>query len=133
MKYLVPENKLFGVIYTFIDNELKDEGLIYQDAFDYDKEEWTDKMKWFYLTKYQNENVFMEYISKEWFERPECKQRFRDMYLKKAPILQLMGILDSELINKLKGFFGDLWEEPFKKWFKKNYPQFPVKTFKLTP
>ena len=35
--------------------------------------------------------------------------------------------METEYIDKLNGYFGDMWHEPFKNWFMKNF-DLPVKT-----
>lgn len=128
MNYLIPESKLFGFIYKFIDKEIKEEGLVVYNGFDYDAQEYTDLIKWFYFEKNDGDVVFMEYVTKEWYERPDVLGFVKSKWMDSAPILEFRGD-DVDFINKMEGFFGDFWKKPFKQWFRDNYPEYPVKTF----
>lgn len=121
MKYIITESKLDGAITNYLDSmfDVKnikvihpvedddEDGNLYQDF---------DRAVFYVGENYFDGEEYFRWYGKHYFEK---NKNMSD----KVPVVDL----ESEYYNRLDGYFGDLWEEPFKKWFTKNF-NFPVKS-----
>ena len=70
----------------------------------------------FYLGDYDEDEYIFKWYDAEYFNAgTEIRKR--------CPLVHL----DEQYSTSLNGFFGDMWIEPFKKWFTSNF-DLPVKT-----
>lgn len=120
MKYKITESRLEETITNYLD-KLFDVSNInwthpYDTLDDETGEEGEDENRVeFYLGDYGDETCFMWYGC-EYFAPSSDTQD-------KCPIVVVEYTPD----RTLQACFGDLWKEPFKKWFVKNF-DLPVKT-----
>jgi len=121
MKYIITESKLEESILYYI-NELFDVNNINSThPLEYDEEtgeEWDDNNRvTFYIGDYNGdeEGCFYWYAC-EYFTPHSTASR-------NCPIVTV----ENEYKNQLDGYFGSMWHEPFKKWFKEHF-ELPVKT-----
>lgn len=121
MKYIITESKLDETITNYL-NELFDvDDISWTNPIEYDDEtgeEWDDENRViFYIGDYDGEDEGCFY----WYDcdyfYPESSAR--DI----CPTVNL----EYQYENQLNGYFGDMWHEPFKKWFT-QYFKLPVKT-----
>jgi len=128
MKYILPEGKLFDTIYKFIDGEFEDDNLDWDYDIDPDTNEPEKNIINFYGQQYINGNQdewTFQYVKKEYYEGMSDEQ-FKFKWIDKAPLLDL---LHRDFSSKMDALFGTFWRPVFEKWFEKNYPEFPVKTY----
>lgn len=121
MKYLITESKLEESILYYI-NELFDVNDInWTNALEQDDEyskEWEDKNQVvFYIGDYNGEDEGCFYWYACDYFNPNSPAR------EKCPTVSV----EIKYEKQLNGYFGDLWKEPFKKWFKEHF-ELPVKT-----
>ena len=121
MKYLITESKLEESILYYI-NELFDVNNIHwTNPFGHDDEtdeEWEDENRVvFYVGDYTGEDEGCFY----WYA---C-----DYFNPNSPASEICPMVSVEVQyeKQLNAYFGDLWKEPFKKWFKEHF-ELPVKT-----
>jgi hypothetical protein len=121
MKYLITESKLEESILYYI-NELFDVNNIHwTNPFGHDDEtdeEWEDENRVvFYVGDYTGEDEGCFY----WYA---C-----DYFNPNSPASKICPMVSVEVQyeRQLNAYFGDLWKEPFKKWFKEHF-ELPVKT-----
>lgn len=121
MKYIITESKLDETITNYL-NELFDvDNLNWTNPIVYDDEtgeEWDDVNRViFYIGDYEGEDDGYFY----WYE---C-----DFFYPFSPGSEKcpMVNLETKYINQLNGYFGDMWKEPFKRWFTDNFG-LPVNT-----
>ena len=133
MKYIITEEqneRIFDVIYNFINDMLTEDNITYQHGYIYDTDEKDENILDFYGDKYinnQQDDWYFEYIKKEYYESlGEGDLNDKKRWLDKSPILE---VLDRDFKLKLDAFFSFLWKPIFEQWFKDKYPHLPVKTF----
>ena len=121
MKYVITESKLEESILYYI-NELFDVNNIHwTNPFGHDDEtdeEWEDENRVvFYIGDYTGEDEGCFY----WYA---C-----DYFNPNSPASKICPMVSVEVQyeRQLNAYFGDLWKEPFKKWFKEHF-ELPVKT-----
>ena len=119
MKYLITESKLENTITNYL-NELFDIDNINMTHPIEDNEvtdDWSEDENrvLFYIGDYDNDNTCFRWYGKMYFDNLFLRER--------APLVYI----EHEYTEKLNGYFGNLWHEPFKKWFKHNF-NFPIKT-----
>ena len=120
MKYIIAESRLEENILYYI-NEIFDVNDIHStNPLEWDEEtgeEWEDENRVvFYIGDYNGEDEGCFY----WYD---CKYFIRDSPAsKKCPLVSV----EIEYKKQLDGYFGDMWHEPFKKWFKEHF-ELPVK------
>ena len=122
MKYIITESKLDETITNYIDELFDIDNIHYINPLEYDDEtgeEWDDNNRVvFYIGDYEGEDdgcfywYACDYFDPNWSPASE-----------KCPMVNI----ETVYINKLNGYFGDMWKEPFKKWFKYHF-DLPVKT-----
>lgn len=119
MKYIITESKLDDTIYNYIDKLFNIEDIHWTNPTVYDDwDEWDDTNRVvFYVGDYlgEDDGCFYWYDC-EYFDPGSPASE-------KCPMINM----ETEYENKLSGYFGDLWHEPFKKWFTHNF-DLPVKT-----
>ena len=105
MKILIKENKLYDMIYNFIDNEINFEDLNWSSPTVYDPED----------------DFLFDYFSPEYFDDSPGSKPFKE----KSPILE---VRDEDFHLNLLNLFGDdLWRKPLKEWFEDKF-NLPVNT-----
>jgi hypothetical protein len=121
MKYIITESKLEGTIINYLDELFDIQDLHWTHPYDYDDEtgeEGEDENRIeFYIGDYEgtDEGCFRYY--------------FCDYFNQGSPARDICPIisLESQYTETLNSYFGDMWQEPFKKWIKLNF-DLPVKT-----
>ena len=121
MKYIITESKLENLIIEYIDkifdvNDIHSTNPLEDD--DETGEEWEDENRVvFYIGDYNGEDEGCFY----WYA---C-----DYFNPNSPASEIcpMVSVDVQYEKQLNASFGDLWKEPFKKWFKEHF-ELPVKT-----
>lgn len=128
MKYILTNKQLFNSIYNFINDELYDDDLTWEYEWDSDAMQREMNVINFYGAKYisnEQDEVTFTYIKKEYYESKEGTP-LAEKWIDKSPLLEF---IDYEFRNKMNSIFGEYWRPVFEKWFERNYPEFPVKTF----
>jgi hypothetical protein len=121
MKYLITESKLEESILYYIDKLFDITDINWTHPLDYDLEtgeEWDDDNRVvFYIGDYEGEDEGCFY----WYS---C-----DYFNPNSPASEKCPMVSVEVQyeKQLNAYFGDLWKEPFKKWFKEHF-ELPVKT-----
>ena len=121
MKYIIAESKLDKVIINYLDELFEVDNINSINPYEYDDEtgeEYDDDSRVeFYIGDYEDgdNDIFKWYDSEYFDEGSEPKKR--------CPLVVIEHPYDDTLI----GYFGDKWEEPFKRWFYDNF-DLPVKT-----
>lgn len=116
---VIQESKLDNQITHYIDElfDVNDINWTYRVEYDDDGYEYEDSNQIeFYVGDYQGEDEGCFYWYGCDYFNPNSKAR------------DLCPLVNLEVIYKkqLNGYFGDLWHEPFKKWFEKHF-DLPVK------
>jgi hypothetical protein len=115
MKYVITESKLEGTIMNYLDELFDIDDLHWTHPYDYDdetEEEGEDENRIeFYIGDYEgtDEGCFRYY--------------FCDYFNQGSPARDICPIisLESQYTETLNSYFGDMWQEPFKKWIKLNF------------
>ena len=115
MKYLITKSKLEGTIMNYLDELFDIQDLHWTHPYDYDDEtgeEGEDENRIeFYIGDYEgtDEGCFRYY--------------FCDYFNQGSPARDICPIisLESQYTETLNSYFGDMWQEPFKKWIKLNF------------
>lgn len=124
MRYSITESRLEGVIEEYLDKMFDVKNINWSHPWGYnehgeeDDEEGEDENRiQFYIGDYEDgdNNCFKwyacDYFTPESYARDHC------------PTV----IVESPYDRILNGYFGDIWHEPFAKWFTKNF-DLPIKT-----
>ena len=121
MKYVIKESRLEETITNYL-NELFDvDNINYHYPYEYDDEtgeEGEDENRVnFFIGDYDDgdNDCFKWYDCEYFYEDSEPRNR--------CPLV----VIDHPYDDTLSGYFGDKWEEPFKKWFTENF-DLPIKT-----
>ena len=128
MKYIVPETKLYNAIYKFIDDKYSSKEIdwvygVGEDEYGYvdiDKED--ENLLIFYEGDWQGEDdtdVLFWYYSKEYYEGDPNSE----VWTEDAPILSV----EYRDYWNLDSLFGEYWKEPMKQWFENKF-NLPVTT-----
>lgn len=122
MKYIISENRVNDFIIKYLEKTYG--GLRQELAWDDNIEEVTDCAIEFSYQDDEDEDgeIVFRLYDKCWWNI-SSSEAAREMY-NKSPILRFE--YESEF-DTLNSYFGDLWKEPFKKWFKEYYG-FNIKT-----
>jgi hypothetical protein len=121
MKYIITESRLEEHILHYINKLFDVNDINWTNPIEDDDEtgeEWEDDNRVvFYVGDYEGEDGGCFY----WYA---C-----DYFNPNSPASKNCPMVSVELEYKkqLDGYFGDLWHEPFKKWFKEHF-ELPVKT-----
>ena len=124
MKYIITESRLESAIMEYLNKTFPLDNVYFTNPTEYDYETGEnyddDTRVEFYLGDYENEDTIFRWYDCEYFyENSDPRER--------CPIVTVEHPYD----NTLDGFFGNRWEEPFKKWFTKNF-DLPIKTVEST-
>ena len=124
MKYIITESRLESAIMEYLNKTFPLDNVYFTNPTEYDYETGEnyddDTRVEFYLGDYENEDTIFRWYDCEYFyENSDPRER--------CPIVTVEHPYD----NTLDGFFGNRWEEPFKKWFTENF-DLPVKTVEST-
>jgi hypothetical protein len=127
MKYIITENKLNQVIISYIDNVYGNkkihmakginDGVEIDGTYDFFTDDYYEGFDEDYLFLWTGPEHY-ENIS---FADSERKQKL----ISESPILEITKTGNSK--GRLNELFGDMWHEPFKKWFTNKFG-LPVKT-----
>ena len=132
MKYKINSSqqaRMFNVIYDYINDLMPEEFRVeYSDPDEdgdlYHGDKPTNKTS--VISVYQNDGgydlIFRIYLPNYWNKGVEL--------IEKSPIISFYKPYSRELND----MFGTLWHEPFKMWFKHNFPELSdidIKTFNL--
>ena len=126
MKYIIPETKLYNAIYKFIDNKYssKEINWIYGTGYDpYEDENFDDEnFRIFYEGEWDGEDytdILFWYYSKEYYE----DDLNSEVWMEDAPILSV----SADDYWNMDSLFGEYWKEPMKQWFEDKF-NLPVTT-----
>lgn len=120
MKYIITESRLEENILYYINEIFDVTDINWTHPLEYDDEtgeesDDTSRMI-FYIGDYgEEERCFYWYACHYYNPKSPAS--------KKCPIVSV----EVQYEKQLDGYFGDLWKEPFKKWFKEHF-ELPVKT-----
>ena len=125
MKYIIKESKLNSAIYEYIDQ-------LFHNGYDIRMEEAEDEdgdpIEYAYDFVQDNGGYgfLFTWTGKEYYEKEgrENVTTFGKRWIDYAPVVE---ISEDEIIDQLKGMFGDMWVPIFKKWFTNTF-SLPVKT-----
>lgn len=125
MKYIITENKIFNIIYDYIDGYYDADKIDFFNHQVYDEDEEEDienphLIEFFnpeYDGDYDKNGMLFVYIVKEYYKDEPSNQSF----INQTPILI---VNDYEMLESI---FGEHWKVPFKKWFENKF-KLPVKT-----
>ena len=115
MKYLITESKLEGTIMNYLDELFDIDDLHWTHPYDYDdetEEEGEDENRIeFYIGDYEgtDEGCFRYYFC-DYFNQGSSAKDI-------CPIISL----ESQYTETLNSYFGEMWQDPFKKWIKLNF------------
>lgn len=121
MRYIITESRLEENILHYINQLFDVNDINWTNPIEDDDEtgeEWEDDNRVvFYVGDYEGDDGGCFY----WYA---C-----DYFNPNSPASKNCPMVSVELEYKkqLDGYFGDLWHEPFKKWFKEHF-ELPVKT-----
>ena len=120
MKYIITESRLEGAITEYLNQifPLDDVNYTHPTEYDYENDENydDDTIVEFFLGEDPVEDSIFRWYDCEYFDEGSEPK-------KHCPLVMIDHPYDDRLI----GYFGDRWEEPFKKWFTENF-DLPVKT-----
>jgi hypothetical protein len=127
MKIVITENKVFDVIYNYLDKTFDSNEINWVYGLDDTEDEYSEPEEnknfliffngdWEGLE--DSDNVFY-YLDVEYYSDEPSSKPFKD----DAPILNVTG----EYSEHLNTMFGNHWKGPMKKWFQDNF-NLPVKT-----
>ena len=125
MKYIIKESKLNSAIYEYIDQLFHNGYNIRMEAAE---DEDGDPIEYAYDFIQENGGFgfLFTWTGKEYYEKEgnENVTSFGKRWIDYAPVVE---ISEDEIIDQLKGMFGDMWVPIFKKWFTDTF-SLPVKT-----
>jgi len=120
MKYIISESKLEKTITNYLDLLFDVDNIHYTVPYEYNDEtgeEGDDLTRMeFYIGDYENDDTCFRWYDCEYFSPGSY---VRDI----CPTVTV----EYKYENILNGYFGDMWKEPFRKWFIHNFDE-PVKT-----
>ena len=120
MRYIITESKLDQIITDYLNDLFSLDNVHHTNPTEYDDETGEnyddDTRVEFYLGDYENEDTIFKWYDCEYFYPDSQAQTI-------CPTVVVEHPYDDRLI----AYFGDKWEEPFKKWFTENF-DLPVKT-----
>lgn len=120
MKYVITESKLEETITNYLYELFDVNDINSTNPLEYDddtEEEWEDENRIeFYIGDYGDEDTCFRWYDCNYFDEGSYARTI-------CPTVSL----EYEYENVLNGYFGDMWKEPFRKWFIENF-ELPVKT-----
>jgi hypothetical protein len=124
MKYIITESKLNSAIYEFIDksfaakdgdttiftlNSLDDFGKEIEGAYDFVNKDYYS---------FEGGDYLFSWTAAEYYEflaLTHITQREKEKFTNLSPIIEFF---ETDKLNQLNGYFGDVWKPVFKQWFK---------------
>jgi hypothetical protein len=128
MKVLITENKLFDLIYSYIDGDFDKDNISWvygmDDGEDGDLVDYKENKNFliFFNGDWEGEedsDVIFYYLDVEYYSDEPSSQSWKQ----KSPILEV----SREYGDLLDSMFGGRWKEPMKIWFEDKF-KLPVKT-----
>jgi hypothetical protein len=128
MKIVITENKVFDLIYNYLDKTFDSNEIDWVYGMGEDENGYPDEyiknknLTIFYKGDWYGEedtDIIFHYLEEEYYGDEPSGKPFRD----KTPILDVMN----EYSEHLDTMFGNHWKGPMKKWFQDNF-NLPVKT-----
>jgi hypothetical protein len=120
MRYVITESKLDEAITDYLDEMFDVDNIHHTSPLEYDDEtgeEWEDENRIeFYVGDYGDLDTCFEWYDCYYFIEGSYGRKICPMVRVENPYLQ-----------SLNGYFGNLWHEPFKRWFSFHFDK-PVKT-----
>lgn len=121
MKYLITEEKLKSVITNYLDEIFPFEEINWHHPYDYNDEtgeegEDEDRIEFYIGDFHEGDGTCFRWYDCDYFNSGSPAQDI-------CPTVAL----EYEYSKVLNGYFGETWEEPFRKWFIEKF-DLPVKT-----
>jgi hypothetical protein len=122
MKYIITESRLDQVVTEYLNEIFPLDNVNYLNPIEYNHDT---------REEYEDENRVEFYLGEEYedgettiFKWYDCKYFYPD-----SPAQNICPkvVVEHPYDDTLIAYFGDKWEEPFKKWFTENF-NLPVKT-----
>ena len=125
MKYLITESKLNSAIYEYIDQLFHNGYNIRMEAAE-DEDGNPIEYAYDFIQENGGFGFLFTWTGKEYYETEgrETVTSFGKKWIDYAPVIE---IAEDEIINQLKGMFGEMWVPIFKQWFTDTF-SLPVKT-----
>ena len=120
MKYLITESKLEETIMNYFDELFDIQDLNWTHPYEYDDEAGEEG---------DDENR-IEFYKGDYSDMDTCFRYYKCGYFNaSSPSQEICPEVSAEhpYSATLTGYFGNMWQEPFKKWIKINF-DLPVKT-----
>ena len=121
MKYIITESKLEETIMNYLDGLFDIQNLNWTHPYDYDDETGEEG---------EDENRIEFYIGDYEGDEEGCFRWYDcDYFNEGSPAQDICPTItiETQYIDVLNGYFGDMWQEPFKKWIQLHF-DIPVKT-----
>jgi hypothetical protein len=122
MKYIIAESRLENIVIEYLNGMFDVNNINSMNPYEYDNEtgeEYDDDTRVeFYLGDHENGMIVDIF---KWYD---CMYFYHDS---SAQDICPTVVIEHPYDDKLIAYFGDKWEEPFKKWFTENF-DLPVKT-----
>ena len=119
MKYIITESKLEETIMNYFDELFDIHNIHWSHPYEYDDEtgeEGDDKNRILFYSEGDEDGERFRWYGCEYFS-----------YGSPAKDICPTVSVEYPYVNSLNGYFGDMWQEPFKKWVKLHF-DLPVKT-----
>jgi hypothetical protein len=120
MKYIISESRLDETITNYLDGLFNVDNIYSTYPYEYDDEtgeEGDDETRIeFYIGDYENDDTCFRYYDCGYFKPGSYASKL-------CPSINV----EYQYETILNGYFGDKWQEPFRKWFIKNF-DLPLKT-----
>jgi hypothetical protein len=125
MKYIIKESKLNSAIYEYIDQLFHNGYNIRMEAAE-DEDGSPIEYAYDFIQENGGFGFLFTWTGKEYYEKEgnENITSFGKRWIDYAPVVE---ISEDEIIDQLKGMFGELWVPIFKQWFTDTF-SLPVKT-----
>jgi len=121
MKYIITESRLEDTIMNYLDELFDIQNLNWTHPYDYDDETGEEG---------EDENRIEFYIGDYEGDEEGCFRWYDcDYFNEGSPAQDICPTItiENEYVNALNGYFGEMWQEPFKKWIELHF-ELPVKT-----
>lgn len=115
MKYIITESKLEETILTYIDSLFNVEDINFTNPYDDEGNEDESRIE-FYFGDYDDDDTCFRWYDCDYFNPNSYASEI-------CPTVSL----EYKYEISLDGYFGDMWHEPFKRWFTQKF-DLPVKT-----
>ncbi|NBO23426.1 hypothetical protein EBU94_08845 [bacterium] len=121
MKFVITESRLEDTIMNYLDELFDIQNLNWTHPYEYNDETGEEG---------EDENRIEFYIGDYEGEEEGCFRWYDcDYFNEGSPAQDICPTIniENEYVNVLNGYFGDLWQETFKKWIDLHF-DLPVKT-----